>query len=405
MARLANRKKYRKKRETFLQFYNRTCDRVFGYAFERCLNHSDTMIVCREAFIDMYFDISNLRSAPSVEFWQRKQVDKTLRYLVRKEKLSMIHEKTLADVPDSLSIDEKEELWRRINRTIDIDPWRLVPVPGKSTIFTVLADQAASDMSYMSPLDIAKAAGIILLIVALIGGGAFGAYYFLFRGSARGVEAMEEIFLDERSYDAYNEESRVRVTDEEINDLIKDAFDGLEDEGGLTKHSAVNHNSAKEPVYTSDEMINDKLKTILDGIINDDMSDNERLWAMYYYLGTHIRYETVPDKSDDYLTLLKYYFQHETGDSRHYSAVFKALCNAAGYDCEIIKGRFVLNSDTEFRRDILHYWNRMRLNGMYYYYDCEADTDEFGTQVREYYFMATDGNIKWSVWNRDHQAG
>ena len=152
-------------------------------------------------------------------------------------------------------------------------------------------------------------------------------------------------------------------------------------------------------------MINDKLKTILDGIINDDMSDNERLWAMYYYLGTHIRYETVPDKSDDYLTLLKYYFQHETGDSRHYSAVFKALCNAAGYDCEIIKGRFVLNSDTEFRRDILHYWNRMRLNGMYYYYDCEADTDEFGTQVREYYFMATDGNIKWSVWNRDHQAG
>ena len=163
-------------------------------------------------------------------------------------------------------LTEKEELWRRINRTIDIDPWRLVPVPGKSTIFTVLADQAASDMSYMSPLDIAKAAGIILLIVALIGGGAFGAYYFLFRGSARGVEAMEEIFLDERSYNAYNEESRVRVTDEEINDLIKDAFDGLEDEGGLTKHSAVNHNSAKEPVYTSDEMINDKLKTILDGI-------------------------------------------------------------------------------------------------------------------------------------------
>ncbi|MBQ2330663.1 MAG: hypothetical protein II387_07910, partial [Oscillospiraceae bacterium] len=34
--------------------------------FERCLNHADTMIVCREAFIDMYFDISELRKAPSV---------------------------------------------------------------------------------------------------------------------------------------------------------------------------------------------------------------------------------------------------------------------------------------------------------------------------------------------------
>ena len=134
MARLANRKKYQKKRETFMQFYNKTCDRVFGYAFERCLNHDDTMIVCREAFIDMYFDISDLRKAPSVEYWQRKQVDKTLRYLVRKDRLSLIHEKTLADIPDSITVDEKEELWRRINRTIDIDPWRLVPVPGKSTI-------------------------------------------------------------------------------------------------------------------------------------------------------------------------------------------------------------------------------------------------------------------------------
>ena len=227
-----------------MQFYNRTCDRVFGYAFERCLNHADTMTVCREAFIDMYFDISNLRKAPSVEFWQRKQVDKTLRYLVRKDRLSLIHEKTLADIPDSLTVDEKEELWRRINRTIDIDPWRLVPVPGKTSIFTVLADQAASDMSYMSPLDVAKAVGIVLLIVALIGGAGFGAYYFLFRGSSGGVEAMEEIFLDERSYDAFNEESKVRVTDEDINALIKEAFGGLEDEGGLSSHSADTHNSA-----------------------------------------------------------------------------------------------------------------------------------------------------------------
>ena len=162
-----------------MQFYNRTCDRVFAYIFERCLNHGDSMTVCREAFIDMYFDISDLRKAPSVEYWQRKEVDKTLRYLVRKDRLSMIHEKTLSDIPDSLTADEKEELWRRINRTIDIDPWRLVPVPGKSSVFTVLADQAASDMSYMSLFDIAKAVGIVLLVIALIGGGAFGAYYLL----------------------------------------------------------------------------------------------------------------------------------------------------------------------------------------------------------------------------------
>ena len=386
-----------------MQFYNKTCDRVFSYAYERCLNHDDTMIVCREAFIDMYFDISDLRKAPSIEYWQRQEIDKTLRYLVRKDRLSMIHEKTLADVPDSMTVSEKEDLWRRINRTIDLDPWRLVPVPGKSSVFTVLADQAASDMSYMSVLDLLKFAGIALLALAVIGGAGFGAYYFLFRGSSGGVEAMEEIFLDERSYNAYNEESKVRVTDEEINALIREAFGGLDDEGGLTSNTASSHNSTREPTYTADDAVNDRLKLILEEILDKDMNDTERLWAIYYYIGAHIRYENISNKSDDYLTLLRHYFKHQTGDSRHYAALFKALSNAAGYECEVIKGRFVLNGDTEFRRDILHYWNRMRLNGMYYYYDCEADTDEFGTQVREYYFMATDGNIKWSVWNRDHQ--
>ena len=152
-----------------MQFYNKTCDRVFGYAFERCLNHDDTMIVCREAFIDMYFDISDLRKAPSVEYWQRKQVDKTLRYLVRKDRLSLIHEKTLADIPDSITVDEKEELWRRINRTIDIDPWRLVPVPGKSSVFTVLADQVGKLL--VCQHDVAKLAFAVPDVLRFFAGG------------------------------------------------------------------------------------------------------------------------------------------------------------------------------------------------------------------------------------------
>ncbi len=405
MARLANRKKYQKKRETFLQLYNRTCDRVFGYAFELCLNHNDALIVSREAYIDMYFEIGTLRTAPSVEHWQRKQVDRTMRYLARKQRISLIHEKTLQDAADVLSPDEKEDLWRRINRTVDIDPWRLVPVPGKSSLLSVLADQAVSDLSYMGAGDIAKMVLTAILVLGVIGGGIFGAYYFVSRGSSGDVDDMEEIFLDERSYSEYNEKSKVQVTDEEISALIKDAFGGLDDEGGLTGSAQISHSTAKEPVYTNSGEINDRLKAIIEEIITDDMSDNERLWAIYYYVGRNMRYDNVRNNSDDSLTLLKYYFDSKSGDSRHYAALFQALCNAAGYDCDMVKGRFVLNSDTEFRRDILHYWNRIKLNGMFYYFDCEADSDQFGTQVREYYFMATDGNSKWSIWNRDHEEG
>lgn len=405
LARLANRKKYQKKRETFLQLYNRTCDRVFGYAFELCLNHADAITVSREAYIDMYFAIGTLRTAPSVEHWQRKQVERTMRYLVRKNRLSLIHEKSLQDAADSLSLDEKEDLWRRINRTVDIDPWRLVPVPGKSSLFSVLADQAVSDLSYMGPADIARMALTVLLVIGLLGGGAFGAYYLLSHRSGSGVGDMEEIFLDERSYAAYNEKAKVQVTDEEISALIKDAFGGLDDEGGLTATHQTARSTAGTPIYTNSDAVNDKLKVIIEEIITDDMSDSERLWAIYYYVGKNTRYETVRDKKDDSLDLLRHYFIAQSGDSRHYAVFFKALCNAAGYPCDVVKGRFVLNADTEFRRDILHYWNRMQLSDMNYYFDCEADCDEYGTQVRQYYFMATDGNAKWSIWNRDHDGG
>lgn len=402
MARLANRKKYQNKRETFLQLYNRTCEKVFSYAFELCLNHSDALIICREAYIDMYFEISSLRSAPNVEYWQRKQVEKTMRYLARKKRISLIREKTSNDPPDDITSDEKEDLWRRINRTVDLDPWRLVPIPGKSTVFSVLADQAASDISYMSVGDIAKSVVIVLLILGVIGGG-FGLYYYFNRNSVRDVDDMEEIFLDERSYTSYNEKSSIQVSDEEINALIKEVFGGLDDEGGMSKGLKLSHSTSKDPIYTNDAEINENLKKIVGEIITDEMSDTEKLWAVYYYVGKNIRYADVRDRSEDSLNLLKYYFETRTGDSRHYAALFKALCNAAGYECSVIKGRFVLNSDTEFRRDIRHYWNQIGLNGMYYYFDCEADSDAFGTEVREYYFMAADGNNKWEIWNRDHE--
>ena len=405
MARLADRSKYRKKRETFLQFYNRTCDKVFGYAFEECLNHADALLVCREAFIDMYFDISSLRRAPGVDFWQRKQVNKSIRYLVRRDRLSLLHEKSAADIPDSLTADEKEELWRRINRTIDIDPWRLVPVPGKSSGLTVLLDQIASDFSYMSLFDIARTAGLALLVLALAGGGVFGGYYLISHGGLGGSEAYEEIFLDERSYTQYNEESKVRVSEEEIRALIKDAFGGLEDEGGLSGSVSAARNSAGNPVYTNSDEINRQLRAIVEESVTNEMTDDERLWALYHYVGTHLRYDRVSGRSEDSLALLRHAFKEQTGDSRHYAALTCALFRAAGYECEVIRGRFVLNAETEFSRDVPHDWNRMRLNGMYYYFDCEADSDAFGTQVRQYYFMATDGNARWSVWNRDHQGG
>lgn len=403
MARIADREKYRNKRETFLQLFNRSCERVFGYCFELCLNHNDASLLCREAFINMYYEISTLRSAPNVDYWQRKIVDKTIRHMVRQNKLELIHEKTQLDAPDTINSEEKEDIWRRINRTVDLDPWRLVPEPGKSTIFSVLADQAVSDIRYMEPVDIAKSAGIIFFIIVLFFGSIFGGFYLLSKRGSKNVDPMEQIFLDERRYAEYSESYTQQISQEEINSVIKEAFGGLDDEAGISKGASISNNTAGSPIYTNSPALNTQLKSISDKIITKDMSDTERLWAIYNYVGKNIRYVDVSDKSEEPEVLLDYYFKTQTGDSRHYAALFKALCNISGYSCDMVKGRFILNGDTEFRRDIRHYWNKMTLNGMYYFFDCEADSDELGTEVREYYFMAAEGNNKWSFWNRDHK--
>ena len=161
-------------------------------------------------------------------------------------------------------------------------------------------------------------------------------------------------------------------------------------------------NAAGTPVYTEDVDINAKLIEIINSVIKDDMSDFAKLKALYNYVGSHSTYQEYEISGEDQLSLLKDYFDHSGGTSQHYAAVMAALVEAAGYRCDVISGSFVLNRDTEFEREVRHYWNRMSLNGIVYYLDVEADSNADGTEVRDYYFMAADGNSRWDIYMRDH---
>ncbi len=403
------------KRENFLQLYNRTCHTIFYHSFECSRNRKDAEVIMRDAYIYMFDHIAELRNAESVDKWQQECVQKAFRGLLRSRILMLVEDGSTYTISSTISESMKEDIWERITKTSDIDPWRLIPIPGKSTIFSVIADQTMSDMRYMTPLDIFKSVVTIVLIVAAVIAAIVLGVGYIRDLRAGALDPMEEVFMDERRYDEFTITEAESVDYDEVNKLFNEA--SLLDVNEEGKHITYNFpstigNTAGTPTllppYSSNEEdskridINMKLDEIIKSVINDDMSDFAKLKALYNYVGSHSTYQEYEMSGEDYLSLLCDYFDYNGGTSQHYSAVLAALIEAAGYRCDIVSGSFVLNRDTEFQREVRHYWNRMSLNGIVYYLDIEADSNADGTEVRDYYFMAADGNSRWEIYMRDH---
>lgn len=382
------RKKRKKKntRETFMKMFTRTCERVYSYAYEHSSNREDAELITRDAFVYMYVHIGSLRKSQSLDVWQKQCVEKSFRALLRTRLMSLVPDAD-ADSAD-LHLDERQRdaLWAKIDKIATIDPWRLVPEPGKSTVFSVLADQTMSDLRFMSVGDFILAAAIVIgSIAAVIYGAAFVVNYISTHQTVE-LEARQEIFLDERNYDGFSESGGPQVSIEQGSDAYS---------------QSVNGRTSGHPSYTSDGFTNAEIIKIVKQIITDDMSDFEAIEAIYNYVGENMLYTDIKDEYD-YEEFVAYFVEHGRGDSRHYSAAVCALCRAAGYECEVIAGGFVLNKNTEFERTVEHYWNKLTLGAIEYYLDVEADSNSDGTDVRHYYFMAADGNNKWDLFERDH---
>ena len=396
------------RRENFLQLYNRTCHRIYFYSFECCNNRHDAEMIMRDAFIYMFEHIAELRRSSSLDEWQHQCVEKAFRALLRSQLLMLTEDDTTYTPSSQLSESEKEEIWNRIIKMADIDPWRMVPIPGKSTIFSVLADQTISDLRYMTIGDIVKS---VLMIIAMLAVAAAAIYFAVDYIKSRqdiAVDETQEIFLDERYYEQFDASAQSQTVDPKlVNDLLSSALGrDVDEEGNRLPHNTPDSigNTAGTPEYTNDTEINSKLMNITKEVIKGDMSDFQKLEALYEYVGSHTQYKDYATDSEDEVSILRDYFEHNGGTSLHYATALSALCRAAGYRSKVIEGKFVLNRDTEFERGVKHYWTMVSLNGIVYYLDLEAVCNEDGTEVRKYYFMAADGNHKWEIFDRDHVA-
>ena len=395
-------------RENFLQLYNRTCHRIYFYCYEQSGNIEDADMIFRDAFIYMHQHIAELRSSKSIDTWQKECVEISFRALLRSQLLLLINDAVpVYTASSTLTEARKEELWNRIIKMADIDPWRMVPVPGKSTIFSVIADQTISDLRYMSIGDIIKSAALILILCVLaVAVVAVGIKLITSRSTDQNI-ISQEIFLDDRYYADYNQSNNTVLSSQELESVYQQAmrYETVPEEATIKHTAPVNvGNTAGEPVYTEDPDINAKLIEIIETTLSDDMTDTDKLRALYVYVGGWLEYREYPsDNGSDYLGVLKDCFEYRAGTSLHYATMLTALCDAAGYRASVTEGIFHLNRNTEFEQAVEHYWCTVSLNGIIYHLDVEADSDSTGSIVREYYFMAADGNAKWDIFERDHE--
>lgn len=406
--RMAVRKKRSgEERENFFQLYERTCANIYTYCYEYTGNIKDTELLMRDAVVYMHDNIGTLRSQKSVDAWQRDCIDAAYRGLLRSQVLEMVDDGS--NLPRNYRITEaqSEHIWSEIIKFSEVDPWRLVPIPQKSTIFSVLADQTISDLRYMSTGDI-----ISNLVIILVGAVFFFAIVFIgikliSDYSEKKTDTMQEIFLDEEYYRDYDLSEADGLDQSKLNDVIsKGSQYDRNSEGEVYSFTAPKTigNTAGTPQYTGIDEVDAHLREVIASVVSDDMSDPEKVWALYEYVGKNTVYSKYEGRgSDSTEDILLDIIELGSGTSLHYATYFAALANAAGYHCDVIEGNFILNRDTEFEHYCEHYWNRMSLNGVVYYLDVEADCDSTGTIMRDYYFMAADGNERWELFERDHE--
>jgi transglutaminase/protease-like cytokinesis protein 3 len=97
--------------------------------------------------------------------------------------------------------------------------------------------------------------------------------------------------------------------------------------------------------------------------VNADAAASERLSQLYSFLMQLEDYEVNTSITPAYSLL-----RHGQGDSKAFATVYAAMCREAGMSCRVVTGT---------RRGEAWYWNRVKVDGEYYYLDLLA-SNEYG---------------------------
>ncbi|MCM1105846.1 MAG: hypothetical protein NC355_02775 [Blautia sp.] len=122
----------------------------------------------------------------------------------------------------------------------------------------------------------------------------------------------------------------------------------------------------------------------VDSVVNGQMTDTEKAKAIHDYLIYHANYYHGNEhNAERWAYSASGVLLHGEGVCESYAVAFYIMANAAGLQCEYVTGDAWNGS----YRDA-HAWNRVCIDGTWYYIDCTWDDDRESGHESDNYFMS-----------------
>ena len=147
----------------------------------------------------------------------------------------------------------------------------------------------------------------------------------------------------------------------------------------------------------------EKYKSVFDAafaaessVVNAGMSEREKVKAIHDYLIYHANYVNNGDyeSAENWAYGATGVLQHGEGVCQSYALAFYMMARAAGLECHYVTGTTVNSAGS----GVGHAWNRVKVDGKWYYIDCTWDDPVGGGHERYKYYLSE------TLWS-DHTQG
>jgi len=133
------------------------------------------------------------------------------------------------------------------------------------------------------------------------------------------------------------------------------------------------------PMVTNDAQLDAKIDALLESLVTPNMTTYEKVMVVYDHFVQQYRYGYMPIRSTDssYVSVYdtdvvaraKNFLTYKTGICVDFSAAFMVVTRRIGLNCYLVSGKTV----DKYGNESYHGWNIIRINGVDYGFDPEAD--------------------------------
>lgn len=186
------------------------------------------------------------------------------------------------------------------------------------------------------------------------------------------------------------QEERIQVAKAKLSLTDDEVSPNLEIKYG-TKEELLLNNEYLRPMYTNEEYVDNKVQEIFAELFTDEMSNYEKVSALYTYIHENYYYKTsfigpktqyAKNYDRQMVGRCKGFFQTGHGTCTEYSACFMVMLRALGYNAYCVHGSFSTSGQ--------HTWVVVYLAGEKYTFDPEVDSVVakrlYGGELRYLYF-------------------